>query len=91
MIEKRGEKFSKNLRKTEPKKSAKNDAKKGCRKPLIPVTFRFSVFRPKSAFRKSLSSFAGLGALFRLAGKSMYPPLCKVSKREKIGAEKIDF
>ena len=51
MIEKRTE--------NRAEKSAKNDPKKGCRKPLIPVTFRFSDFGPKMSFRKSLPSFAG--------------------------------
>jgi len=42
------------------KKNAKNESKKARRNPALFYVFGFSVFRPKSAFRKSLSSFAGL-------------------------------
>jgi len=64
MIEKRDgkihKKSTKKVTQKSTKKNAKNERKKRGRKPLIPVTFRFSDFGPKMSFRKSLSSFAGL-------------------------------
>jgi len=72
-------------------KEFKNHRKKRRRKPLISVTFRFSVFRPKMSFRKSLPSFAGLGPFFRLPAKSMCTPLCTIFIVTFPMTFKIDF